>query len=86
MYRTLIETLLGLQPEGNRLRLLPRLRKAWKEYKIHYRYGDTPYHISLVRSSDAKTYLDGNEISGETVPLADDKREHQIEVRVADRG
>ena len=86
MYRTLIETLLGLQSEGNRLRLSPRLRKAWTEYKIHYRYGDTPYHISIVRSSEAKTYLDGNEISGETVPLADDKREHQIEVRVADKG
>jgi cyclic beta-1,2-glucan synthetase len=86
MYRTLIETLLGLQPEGNQLRLLPRLPKVWKEYKIHYRYGDTPYRINIVRSSDAqtgsKTYLDGKEISGETVPLVDDKREHQIEVRV----
>ncbi len=84
MYRTLIETLLGLQPEGNRLRLLPRLPKAWSEYKIHYRYGHTRYHISIVRSSDApKTYLDGKEISGDTVPLVDDKRDHQIEVRVA---
>jgi cyclic beta-1,2-glucan synthetase len=86
MYRTLIETLLGLQPEGNQLRLLPRLPKSWTEYKIHYRYGDTPYRISIVRSSAAKIYLDGNEISGETVPLADDKREHQIEVRVAGKG
>jgi cellobiose phosphorylase len=82
----LIETLLGLQPEGNQLRLVPRLPKAWTAYKIHYRYGDTPYRISIVRSSDAqtgsKTYLDGKEISGETVPLVDDKKEHQIEVRV----
>jgi cyclic beta-1,2-glucan synthetase len=86
MYRTLIETLLGLQPEGDQLRLLPRLPKAWPGYKIHYRYKETPYHISIVRSSDAqagsKTYLDGKEISGETVPLVDDRREHQIEVRV----
>ncbi|MBV8101862.1 MAG: hypothetical protein JOZ31_22175 [Verrucomicrobia bacterium] len=82
IYRTLIETLLGLQPEGNQLRLLPRLPKAWTGYKIHYRYGDTPYHISIVRSPDAKTYLDGKEVSGETVPLVDDKQEHQIEVRV----
>jgi cellobiose phosphorylase len=86
MYRTLIETLLGLQPEGDQLRLVPRLPKAWREYKIHYRYRDTPYRISIARSSDAetgsKTYLDGKEISGETVPLVDDKKEHQIEVRV----
>jgi cellobiose phosphorylase len=85
MYRTLIETLLGLQPEGDQLRLLPRLPKTWTEYKIHYRYGDTPYHISIVRSADAaagsKTYLDGKGVSGDTVPLVDDKQEHQIEVR-----
>ncbi|HEX6566364.1 MAG TPA: glycosyl hydrolase family 65 protein [Chthoniobacterales bacterium] len=86
MYRTLIETLLGLRPEGDQLRLSPCLPKAWPGYKIHYRYGDTLYHISIARSSDAqagsKTYLDGKEISTETVPLVDDKREHQIEVRV----
>ena len=89
MYRTLIETLLGLQPEGNQLRLLPRLPKAWSGYKIHYRYGDTPYHIGIVRSSGdsgSKTYLDGKEISGDTVPLVDDRGEHHIEVRVAGKG
>jgi cyclic beta-1,2-glucan synthetase len=83
MYRTLIETLLGLQPEGNRLRLLPRLPKTWTGYKIHYRYGGTPYHISIIRSAEAsKTRLDAKEISGDTVPLVDDKREHVIEVTV----
>jgi cellobiose phosphorylase len=56
---------------------------AWSGYKIHYRYGDTPYHISIVRSSDSsKTYLDGKEVDGDTVPLVDDKREHEIEVKV----
>jgi cyclic beta-1,2-glucan synthetase len=84
LYRTLIETLLGLQPEGNRLRLLPRLPKTWTGYKIHYRYGETPYHISIIRSAEAaKTRLDGKENSGDTVPLVDDKREHVIEVTVA---
>jgi cyclic beta-1,2-glucan synthetase len=86
MYRTLIETLLGLQPEGNRLRLAPRLPKAWSGYKIHYRYHETPYHIGIVRSSAAKTYLDGKEISDETIPLVDDHREHQVEMRVAGSG
>ena len=85
MYRTLIETLLGLQPEGNRLRLAPRLPKTWNEYKIHYRYGETPYHISIVRASDTRTYLDGKEIPDDTVPLVDDKREHNVEVRVGYR-
>jgi cellobiose phosphorylase len=85
MYRTLVETLLGLQPEGNRLRLAPRLPKTWNEYKIHYRYGETPYHISIVRASDTKTYLDGKVISDDTVPLVDDKLEHNVEVKIGNR-
>src|SRR6202044_3210372 len=35
MYRLLIETLLGLNLEGEELRLLPRLPKSWPSCKIH---------------------------------------------------
>jgi len=87
MYRTLVETLLGFQPEGDRLHLLPRLPKNWPNYKIHYRYRETSYHISISRLPDdppvsRRVYLDGKEISGDAVPLVDDRREHQIDVNV----
>jgi cyclic beta-1,2-glucan synthetase len=87
MYRTLIETLLGLQPEGTRLRLAPRLPKAWNEYKIHYQYRGTSYHISISRLPDGsavsrRLYLDGKEIGGDGVPLVDDRREHQIDLKI----
>jgi len=38
MYRLLIETLLGVNLEGDQLWLTPRLPKSWTAYKIHYRY------------------------------------------------
>ena len=87
MYRLLIETLLGANLEGDRLRLEPRLPKAWDTYKIHYRYRQTVYHITITRlaadSPDAsRLSLDGQEISGTILPLRDDRQEHTAELKV----
>jgi cellobiose phosphorylase len=88
MYRLLIETLLGLNLEGDQLCLNPRMPKAWSTYKIHYRYRQTVYHITITQlaadSTDANLLsLDGQEISGKTVPLQDDHQEHFVEMKVA---
>ena len=87
MYQLLIETLLGGHLEGDRLRLTPHLPKGWSTFKIHYRYRSTVYHITITRlapdSPDMNLLsLDGREISGETIPLRDDRREHAVEMRV----
>jgi cellobiose phosphorylase len=90
MYRLLIETLLGVNLEGNELRLTPRLPKSWASYKIHYRYRQTVYHItiSLLAAEAAEAnqlFLDGEELAVKTVPLADDRREHFIELKICNR-
>jgi len=88
MYRLLIETLLGVKLEGDQLRLEPRLPKTWTTYKIHYRYRQTVYHITITRlaadSGDAKNQLtlDGKEISGTAIPLQNDRQEHAAEMKV----
>jgi cellobiose phosphorylase len=87
MYRLLIETLLGVNLEGDQLRLTPRLPKSWTTYKIHYRYRQTVYHITISRLvTDAaevnQLFLDGEELAVKTVPLADDRREHFVELKV----
>jgi cellobiose phosphorylase len=87
MYRLLIETLLGVNLEGDQLRLTPRLPKSWTTYKIHYRYRQTVYHITISRlATDAaesnQLFLDGEELAVKTVPLADDRREHFVELKV----
>jgi cyclic beta-1,2-glucan synthetase len=90
MYQLLIETLLGINLEGDQLRVTPRLPKSWTAYKIHYRYRQTVYHITITQLSPdaAKTnqlFLDGEELAVKTIPLVDDRREHFVELKVCSR-
>jgi len=87
MYRLLVETLLGVNLEGDQLRLDPRLPKTWTGFKIHYRYRQTVYHISIARSAADPAgatllSLDGQEISGGRIPLRNDRNEHAVEMKV----
>ncbi len=87
MYRLLIESLLGVNLEGDRLRLAPRLPAAWPGCKIHYRYRQTVYHLTFTRVAVDSTEpslltLDGQEIPGLTIPLCDDHREHFAELKI----
>ena len=87
MYRLLIETLLGANLEGNHLRLAPRLPKAWPAFKIHYRYRQTLYHITISRLATGSAgadllSLDGQEIPGNTLLLRDDHREHMVDLKI----
>jgi cellobiose phosphorylase len=87
MYRLLIETLLGVNLEGDQLRLAPCLPKSWTTYKIHYRYRQTVYHITITRlvagSNDANQLsLDGKELAAKMLPLVDDRHEHMVELKV----
>jgi cellobiose phosphorylase len=86
MYRLLIETLLGVNLEGDQLRLTPRMPKSWTSYKIHYRYRQTVYHITITRlDPDTKDVtqllLDGKEFTAGTIPLVDDQQEHFAEMK-----
>ncbi len=84
MYRTLVETLLGVNRQGDSLRLEPRLPGAWNTSKVHYRFRQTVYHITFTRwhggaSARPAATLDGQPLAGNVVPLADDRREHSVE-------
>ena len=73
--------------EGTQLRLAPLLPEAWTTYKIHYRYRQTLYHITVTRlpadSSDpASLTLDGEDLSDNLLPLHDDRLEHAVEMKV----
>lgn len=91
MYRLFSETLLGLNLEGERLRLTPRLPKAWTTCKIHYWHRQTHYHINFTQLAegsdepDALT-LDGTSLAGNAVPLQSGGGEHTVEMRFRPRG
>ena len=85
MYRLLIETLLGLKREGDRLRVTPRVPRDWSAWKLRYRYGQSQYHLAFSRSSTGiqgplRMTLDGVLLSGDTIPLLDDRRDHAVAI------
>jgi cyclic beta-1,2-glucan synthetase len=83
MYRTLVETLLGVNLEGESLRLTPRLPSAWNTAKVHYRFRQTVYHITFNRwrpgdPPSPSATLDGRPLDGASIPLRDDHGEHHV--------
>jgi cellobiose phosphorylase len=84
LYRLIVESLLGLKLEVDKLRFAPCLPADWKTFKLHYRYRETVYRIVVLQTADDKTRVtvDGVEQRDEVVPLVDDRLEHAVEVRV----
>jgi cyclic beta-1,2-glucan synthetase len=86
MYQLIVESLLGLRLEGSTLRLAPCFPEQWQEYKIHYRYRDTLYHIVVApaQSADAQQCLvvDGVQQPDGVIELVDDQRVHSVELRL----
>ena len=90
MYRLIVESLLGLRLEADRLRFAPCLPAEWEGFKMHYRYRETVYHIKVVQTvaenGDMRVTVDGIEQPDKSIPLVDDHKEHWIEVRMAFTG
>ena len=92
MYRLVLESLLGLRLEVDRLRFEPRLPPEWPSYTVHYRYRETGYRIVVTREpagpgaapGTVAIHVDGAEMLEGFVPLFDDRRPHEVEVRVVD--
>jgi cyclic beta-1,2-glucan synthetase len=87
MYRLTVETLLGLQLEVDHLRIAPCIPADWASYKIHYRYRDTFYHITVQRVGEQseqgiRVTVDGVERPDNIIPLIDDRQDHAVEVRI----
>ena len=90
MYRLAVETLLGLQLEVDHLRIAPCIPAHWESYKIHYRYRETFYHITIQRISEQSEQseqvigvtVDGVERPDNIILLIDDRQDHAVEVRI----
>ena len=86
MYRLIVESLLGLKVEVDKLRFAPCLPADWETFKLHYRYRATVYHIEVRQTptADNKTFVtvDGVLQGDATVLLVDDGLEHAVEIRI----
>jgi cellobiose phosphorylase len=86
MYRLIVESLLGLRLEVDRLRVAPCLPADWTGFTVHYRYRETVYHIAVLQTSgengEMGMTVDGVEQEDKAIRLVDDSREHKVEVRM----
>jgi cellobiose phosphorylase len=85
MYRLIVESLLGLRLEENKLFFEPCFPADWDIFTIHYRYRETIYHIKVRQKQagekEATTVaLDGVLQEQKAIALVDDGQEHTVEV------
>jgi cyclic beta-1,2-glucan synthetase len=87
MYRFIVESLLGLRLEVDKLHFAPCFPADWTGFKVHYRFHETVYHITVVLSPDHEgamnMTLDGVTHDDKTVQLANDLQEHFVELTFA---
>ncbi|MGC8625342.1 MAG: GH36-type glycosyl hydrolase domain-containing protein, partial [Phycisphaerae bacterium] len=79
-YRLIIETFIGWRQEGDQLWFEPRLPAHWGEFRVHYHYRETFYHITFHRraESEAGVFVDGVIQPNARISLVDDRREHAV--------
>jgi cyclic beta-1,2-glucan synthetase len=85
MYRLIVESLLGLRLEVDKLSFFPCLPDKWRSFKLHYRYRDTFYHITIKNNGGreaTRVTLDGVDQLDKTIHLVDDRREHFAEIEI----
>jgi len=85
MYRFILESLLGFTISNNTLQMLPLLPPEWKDFRIHYRFHETMYHIKVIQVAAVGTrqvLFDDVIQQDEAIILVDDHVEHTIEWQI----
>ncbi len=87
MYRLIVESLLGLSIETDKLYFKPCIPSEWDGFTVHYRFRETIYHIRVrQKNADEKEKptitVDGLLQQGKAIALVDDGQEHSVEVVV----
>jgi cellobiose phosphorylase len=84
MYRLIVESLLGLRREVDKLRFAPCLPADWRAFRVYYRYRETVYDISVLQGiagdGEMRVTVDGVEQPDKEIPLVDDRLDHSVEV------
>jgi cellobiose phosphorylase len=85
MYRLGTEMILGLQRTGDSLKINPSIPKDWTHYQIHYRFGESLYHILVKQQNNGKSdpnkiTMDGKALKDGLIPLKDDGQTHEVVV------
>jgi cyclic beta-1,2-glucan synthetase len=85
LYRVALESILGFQLHGNRLRIQPCIPRTWPGFALTFRYRSAVYHITIdnphtVEHGVSSVVLDGQAHAEKWIPLVDDGRVHEIRI------
>ena len=90
MLRFILESLLVLKVELDRLRIVPCLPVQRDSFQLNYRYRKTLYRIKVLQTFTADhgpvLIVDGVELAGPAIPLVDDRYEHVEVARIRKTG
>jgi cellobiose phosphorylase len=82
MYRLILESLLGMSINMDKITLEPCLPAGWKEFKISYLFRETTYRITVRQTDtameDASVTIDGFVRQDGVIRLVDDHQEHTV--------
>jgi cellobiose phosphorylase len=86
MYRLILESLLGIRIETDKLFIQPILPDSWESFSIQYTYRQTIYRIKVLQTKhDSKKQgivLDGTSLNTGYIPLVDDQKEHNATIMI----
>jgi len=86
MYQLIVKYLLGVRLKVDRIYFEPCIPVDWPSWKLHYRYRETFYHITFVRSGSqdrvTSIKVDGAEQEEMAILLVDDRVDHSVEVKI----
>ncbi|MBA3804629.1 MAG: hypothetical protein H0X14_02805, partial [Acidobacteria bacterium] len=85
MYRAGLESILGFQLHGERLRIDPCIPRSWPEFEINYRHGSARYSIKVENPFGVSRGIASVEVDGELqpsgdIPLKDDGAKHMVRI------
>jgi len=83
MYQAGIKWIIGISKKGNRLSFNPVIPPEWDSLSVVYVFGDTQYHIDIknperLSCGHIKVILDGVDMKGNEIELADDGLGHNV--------
>ena len=80
MYRLLVESLLGIRRQGDRLSLAPCLPDHWPSFELSYRFGRSRYEFVVTRTARGQPTLHIDDVLQPdlTVQLRDDGHHYRV--------
>jgi cyclic beta-1,2-glucan synthetase len=73
MYQLIIESFLGINREGNTLKINPCIPEDWRSFKVTYRFENTAYQIEVIQQPGMKpvVLVNNKAIRGDEIQLGE---------------